>query len=84
MLDDHALLCHARNELADALKELLKPEIMKSTDFRKSLTHATAATDAIIALLQQSDRNQTQSCGTAAEPMGTTCLPCGSMEKRRI
>lgn len=61
MLADHDLLCRARTELVDALKALLQPNIMTAADFRLSLEHATAATDAIIALLQQPYRDETQS-----------------------
>ena len=33
MLDDHEVICAARNHLADALKTLLKPEIMGAPEF---------------------------------------------------
>ena len=56
MMDDHGLLSRARNELADALKVLLNPDIMTAADFRQSLAHATAATDALIELLQRPNR----------------------------
>ena len=58
MMDDHAILCHARNELADALKVLLNPEIMDGADFRKAKAHAVAATGALDALLGTSDGRQ--------------------------
>ena len=61
MFADHELLCRARNELADALKALLRPDIMDAIDFRQSLDHATAATDALIELLQQPNRDAAQS-----------------------
>jgi hypothetical protein len=42
-MDDHETLSAARNELADALKELLKPGIMGASDFRASRQHTLAA-----------------------------------------
>lgn len=52
MMEDHYLISEARNRLADALKLLLKAEIMDATDFRASHDHATAAVKALDELLQ--------------------------------
>jgi hypothetical protein len=43
MMDDHAALSAARNELIDALQELSKPGIMGAADFRASRKHTVAA-----------------------------------------
>lgn len=53
MMDDHEILSLARNELADALKALLKPEIMTIADFRESLNHTIAAMNATIDLIHR-------------------------------
>ena len=53
MMEDHELLSAARNELADALKVLLKPEIMTVADFRESLKHTIAALNATIDLIHR-------------------------------
>jgi len=53
MMDDHAILSQARNDLADALKCLLKAEIMTADDFRKSREYATSALRSLDDLLQQ-------------------------------
>lgn len=51
MMADHELLCEARNGLADALKALLKAEIMTSEDFRAARVHALVAIGALERLL---------------------------------
>jgi hypothetical protein len=43
MLDDHYVICKARNYLADALKALLKADIMTNEDFKLSREAASAA-----------------------------------------
>ncbi len=43
MMDDHETLSRARNLLADALKALLKAEIMTTDDFRRARDQAIAA-----------------------------------------
>jgi hypothetical protein len=57
MMDDHDVLCRARNHLVDALKTLLNPDIMTEVDFQKSKNHALAGIAAIDDLLRQSDRD---------------------------
>lgn len=52
MLEDHGLLSSARNELADALKALLKAEIMTRADFERSREHVTTALRMIDDLLR--------------------------------
>lgn len=61
MMDDHYIICRARNDLADALKVLLKADIMTATDFQASRDHAATAIEALDDLLRQSDRNAPQS-----------------------
>lgn len=51
MMDDHATLSRARNELADAMKALLREDIMTTVDFRSALERTVAALDAIAELL---------------------------------
>lgn len=51
MMDDHFVISRARNELADALKVLLKAEIMNADDFRRSREHAALALEALDELL---------------------------------
>jgi hypothetical protein len=63
MLDDHAVLSQARNDLADALKVLLKPAIMGEADFRQSLKHSLAAVNALVELLCQPDGDAPKSGG---------------------
>lgn len=55
MMDDHFIICRARNELADALKVLLNANIMTSVDFRESRAHAMAAIGALDDLLRLAD-----------------------------
>ena len=57
MMSDHETLSRARNELADALKHLLKAEIMTADDFREARNRAAAAVDCLDDLLRQPDRN---------------------------
>jgi hypothetical protein len=58
MMDDHETLSSARNYLADALKELLKAEIMTAEDFYRSLTLASLAIEQLNDLLRQPNRDQ--------------------------
>ena len=58
MMEDHFSLSAARNHLADALKLLLKAEIMPSTDFQKSRDGALAAVRELDALLCEPHRNE--------------------------
>lgn len=53
MMSDHETLSRARNELADALKHLLKAGIMTAADFRKARNHARSAMDRLDDLLRQ-------------------------------
>jgi hypothetical protein len=57
MMHDHETISRARNHLSDALKALLKAEIMGDRDFLESLRHATAAVDHLNALLRITHRN---------------------------
>ena len=57
MMDDHETLSRARNELADALKCLLKAEIMTDEDFRKARGHAAWAIEHLDDLLRQPNRD---------------------------
>ena len=41
MMDDHDIICRARNALCDALKLLLNADIMDESDFAGSRRHAT-------------------------------------------
>lgn len=52
MMSDHETLSQARNELADALKCLLKAEIMGPLDFQKSRQAALTAVDCLDHLLR--------------------------------
>jgi hypothetical protein len=52
MMDDHVVICEARNELADALKVLLNPAIMGASDFLTARNHAQAAMNALNRLLE--------------------------------
>lgn len=61
MMDDHFLLSAARNHLADALKALLKGEIMTPADFYLSRECALAAVRQLNALLRQPHRDEAQS-----------------------
>lgn len=54
MMDDHAILCRARNGLADALKVLLNPDIMDAGDFEAAKAHAITAVKALDELLHPS------------------------------
>lgn len=53
MMEDHFVISSARNSLADALKALLKAEIMTEVDFRASRDHAVDAIEQLNALLRQ-------------------------------
>lgn len=57
MMSDHETLSRARNELADALKHLLKAEIMTAVDFREARNRAAAAVDCLDDLLRQPNRD---------------------------
>jgi hypothetical protein len=57
MMSDHETLSRVRNELADALKCLLKAEIMTDTDFRSAHYHASFAIECLDVLLRQSNRD---------------------------
>ena len=57
MMDDHYQISAARNELLDALKTLLNPEIMGPDDFRRSRGHASAAIERLDDLLRLADRH---------------------------
>ena len=52
MLDDHNIICLARNELADALKVLLNPEIMGAPEFLLARNHTQMAMNALNRLLE--------------------------------
>ena len=52
MEDDHYVIAAARNELADALKSLLKPEHMGTADFLVTREHTRLAMKAIDQLLE--------------------------------
>lgn len=52
MLEDHYLISEARVQLSDALRALLKAELMTLPDFEKSHQHATAAMKALDELLR--------------------------------
>ena len=60
MMDDHELLSAARNDLADALKCLLKAEIMDGADFHAAWSFAVKATAKLDALLRQPYRHTAQ------------------------
>lgn len=57
MMSDHETLSRARNKLVDALKILLKPEIMTVVDFGEARGHATAAIACLDDLLRQPHRD---------------------------
>lgn len=57
MMEDHFIICRARNDLADALKILLQADIMTADDFRKSREYAMAAIGALDDLLRVADGN---------------------------
>lgn len=57
MMDDHEILSRARNHLADALKALLRAEIMGRDDFLLSRAHTAYAYESLNALLRLADRN---------------------------
>lgn len=57
MMEDHFVLSAARNHLADALKSLLKAEIMTSADFNQSRDSALAAVRQLNALLCEPHRD---------------------------
>jgi hypothetical protein len=61
MLDDHYIISAARNDLADALKALLKAEIMTEADFSASRDAAMAAVGKLNDLLRQPHRDETKS-----------------------
>lgn len=51
MMDDHEIICRARNALCDALKLLLNADIMDESDFQGSRDHALMAIAALDELL---------------------------------
>ena len=53
MMDDHFIICRARNHLSDALKALLKADIMTGEDFSLSRNAARAAVRELNDLLRQ-------------------------------
>jgi hypothetical protein len=50
-MDDHEIICRARNALCDALKLLLNADIMDESDFQGSRDHALMAIAALDELL---------------------------------
>jgi hypothetical protein len=52
MMEDHFIICSARNALADALKALLKADIMTASDFSQSRAHAMSAISSLDDLLR--------------------------------
>lgn len=52
MLDDHETICAARNHLCDALKTLLKPEIMGAPEFLLARNQTQMAMTALNRLLE--------------------------------
>ena len=52
MMEDHEIICAARNELADALKVLLNPAIMGVPEFLAARNHTQAAMNALNRLLE--------------------------------
>jgi hypothetical protein len=61
MMDDHYVICNARNYLSDALKCLLKADIMTAEDFAASRQAAVAAVDELDVLLRQPHRDEAKS-----------------------
>jgi len=55
MMDDHYVICRARNHLVDALKALLKADIMTKDDFTTSLIATMAAAVDLNELLRKSE-----------------------------
>jgi hypothetical protein len=55
MMDDHYIICRARNGLSDALKALLKADIMTAEDFQESKNKAVIAIGALNELLRIKD-----------------------------
>lgn len=51
MMEDHEILSRVRNELADALKALLRAEIMDAFDFTYARDKALDAVDSLNQLL---------------------------------
>lgn len=54
MMDDHELVCQARNSLCDALKTLLNPEIMKTPEFLMARNQTQLALKTLDKLLELS------------------------------
>lgn len=54
MMDDHFIISEARNQLADALKALLRADIMTDADFQRSQRHTKAALSALDKLVKPS------------------------------
>lgn len=58
VMEDHEVLCRARQQLAEALCVLLKAGIMDATDFGESRYYAMAAIEALDDLLCRPHRHQ--------------------------
>ena len=52
MMDDHEVICEARNELCDALKVLLNPAVMGIDEFMAAQDHARRAMVALYRLIR--------------------------------
>ena len=52
MKDDHEIICLARNQLADAMKVLLNPEIMGAPEFLAARNHTQLAMNALNRLIE--------------------------------
>lgn len=61
VMEDHFVICRARNYLADALKVLLKAEIMNADDFSRSREAALSAVEELNDLLRQPHRDASKS-----------------------
>ena len=53
MLEDHYIICEARDALCNALKVLLYPEIMGASEFQAARDHTQQAMNAIDKLLER-------------------------------
>lgn len=59
MKDDHYDISQARNDLCDALKALLNPDIMTGQDFARALDHTVSAARILSKLVSKSDDPRT-------------------------
>jgi len=75
MESDHYVLSRARNSLADALKTLLKAELMDAGDFRMAHFFTSAALEDLDALLCQPHRDEAQPENDAGARLGPLGLP---------